>query len=124
MAPAARIYIKPDDIIFNGAALSWNDESVFEMEGIKIHVNRNELHDRTVYIDFGNDIIIEIRRLMKKGTDRAVNHLNMYIDKETGISNIAGGILGKVTFYQILITDKQKLPIHISIIQLHFKSLA
>ncbi|XP_076107898.1 inter-alpha-trypsin inhibitor heavy chain H3-like isoform X1 [Mytilus galloprovincialis] len=106
LAPAARIYIKPDDIIFNGAALSWNDESVFEMEGIKIHVNRNELHDRTVYIDFGNDIIIEIRRLMKKGTDRAVNHLNMYIDKETGISNIAGGILGqfvhkKTTLFKI-----------------------
>ncbi|CAG2250625.1 unnamed protein product [Mytilus edulis] len=113
LAPASRIYIRPDDIIFNGAALSWNDESVFEMEGIKIHVNRNELHDRTVYIDFGNDIIVEIRRLMKEGTDRNVNHLNMYIDKESGISNIAGGILGqfvhkKTTLFKIGLDKKRK----------------
>ncbi|XP_052059434.1 inter-alpha-trypsin inhibitor heavy chain H3-like isoform X6 [Mytilus californianus] len=95
LAPAARIDIKPDEITFNGAVLSWNDASVFEMEGIKIHVNGNVFHGRTVHIDFGNDISIEIRRLMIEGTERVVSYLNMYIDNEQGISDMAGGILGQ-----------------------------
>ncbi|CAC5406710.1 unnamed protein product [Mytilus coruscus] len=95
LAPAARIDIKPDEIEFNGDVLSWDDASVFEMEGIKIHANDNVLNDRTVHIDFGNDISIEIRRLIKEGTERVVSYLNMYIDNEKGISDKAGGILGR-----------------------------
>ncbi|XP_052059433.1 inter-alpha-trypsin inhibitor heavy chain H3-like isoform X5 [Mytilus californianus] len=95
LAPAARIDIKPDEIKFNGHVLSWDDASVFEMEGIKIHANDNVLNDRTVHIDFGNDISIEIRRLMKEGSERVVSYLNMYIDNEKGISDKAGGILGR-----------------------------
>ncbi|CAC5406707.1 unnamed protein product [Mytilus coruscus] len=111
LAPAARIDIKPDEIKFNGAVLSWNDASVFEMEGIKIHVNGNVLHDKTVHIDFGNDISIKIRRLMIEGTERVVSYLNMYIDNEQGISDMAGGILGqfvhkKTTLFKIGVDKK------------------
>ncbi|XP_063438872.1 inter-alpha-trypsin inhibitor heavy chain H2-like [Mytilus trossulus] len=91
----AQIHIKPDDITFNGASLSWNEEHVFEMNNIKIQFNRNRRHGNIMHLELGNDVAIEIRRLMKEDTGLNVNYLNMNIDKETGISDKAGGILGQ-----------------------------
>ncbi|CAG2257168.1 Inter alpha-trypsin inhibitor, heavy chain 4,Inter-alpha-trypsin inhibitor heavy chain H3,Inter-alpha-trypsin inhibitor heavy chain H4 [Mytilus edulis] len=95
LAPASRIHIKPDKITFNGDVKSWNDEGIFEMEGSKIHIYGNALHERSVYIGFENNVSIEIRRPLKDGTERDVSYLNMYIDNEKGVSNMAGGILGQ-----------------------------
>ena len=94
LAPSARINIKPGDIVFSGASLSWNDEQVFRMEGIAIMVNTNGRHGRTLKINFGNDISVEIRRFMKEDTDRDVSYLNMYINNEKGLSDMSEGILG------------------------------
>ncbi|CAG2192498.1 unnamed protein product [Mytilus edulis] len=106
LAPASRIHIKPDKITFNGDVKSWNDEGIFEMEGSKIHIYGNALHERSVYIGFENNVSIEIRRPLKDGTERDVSYLNMYIDNEKGVSNMAGGILGefvhkKTTLFKI-----------------------
>ncbi|XP_071156876.1 inter-alpha-trypsin inhibitor heavy chain H3-like [Mytilus edulis] len=106
LAPASRIHIKPDKITFNGDEKSWNDEGIFEMEGSKIHIYGNALHERSVYIGFENNVSIEIRRPLKDGTERDVSYLNMYIDNEKGVSNMAGGILGefvhkKTTLFKI-----------------------
>ncbi|XP_063438871.1 inter-alpha-trypsin inhibitor heavy chain H3-like [Mytilus trossulus] len=103
LAPASRIHIKPDKIRFNGAEKSWTDLFDFKMEGSKIFIYGNI---RSVYIYFGNNVSIEIRRFMKDGTERDVSYLNMYIDNEKGVSNMAGGILGefvhkKTTLFKI-----------------------
>ncbi|XP_071156829.1 inter-alpha-trypsin inhibitor heavy chain H3-like isoform X1 [Mytilus edulis] len=106
LAPASRIHIKPDKITFNGDVKSWNNESLFEIEGSKIHIYGNALHERSVYIGFENNVSIEIRRPLKDDTERDVSYLNMYIDNEKGVSNMAGGILGqfvhkKTTLFKI-----------------------
>lgn len=64
----AQIHIKPEDITFNGASLSWNEKHVFEMNNIKIQLDRNGLHGNTMQLDLGNDVTIEIRRLMREDT--------------------------------------------------------
>lgn len=63
----AQIHIKPEDITFNGASLS-NEKHVFEMNNIKIQLDRNGLHGNTMHLDLGNDVTIEIRRLMREDT--------------------------------------------------------
>lgn len=106
-----QMHIKPDDITFDGASLAWNEEHAFEMNNITINFNRNGRHGNTMYIELGNDVSIEIRRLMKEDTGLNVNYLNMNIDKETGISDKAEGILGqfvhKRTTLKKISIDKQ-----------------
>ena len=99
LTPSVHIHIKPNDIIFNGASLSWNDENVFKMEGIKMYVAINGTHNRILQIDLGNNIVIGIKRNMMEDTNMAVSYLNMYIENEAGISNMAGGILGMLIFF-------------------------
>jgi len=99
LTPSVHIHIKPNDIIFNGASLSWNDENVFKMEGIKMYVTINGTHNRILQIDLGNNIVIGIKRNMMEDTNMAVSYLNMYIESEAGISNMAGGILGMLVCF-------------------------
>ncbi|CAC5406716.1 unnamed protein product [Mytilus coruscus] len=95
-APSVEIVVKPSSIYFNGAFLSWNDKNVFRMENVAIIVKYVGRHDRTMTIDFGNDIIVTIRRHMKQDTNMAMSYLNIYIEKETGISQFASGVLGEL----------------------------
>ena len=106
LTPSFQIHIKPNDIIFNGASLSWNDENVFKMEGIKMYVTINGTHNRILQIDLGNNIVIGIKRNMMEDTNMAVSYLNMYIENESGISNMAGGILGMLVFFMLLYIDE------------------
>ena len=96
LTPFVNIEITPSNIIFNGAALSWDDLSIFRMLGVEINVKKSGVHDRTMMIDLGNDITLKIKRRMKEGTHMAQSYLNMNIDKETGISTVAAGILGNL----------------------------
>jgi hypothetical protein len=38
---------------------------------------------------------------MMEDTNMAVSYLNMYIENEAGISNMAGGILGMLIFFML-----------------------
>ncbi|CAG2250624.1 unnamed protein product [Mytilus edulis] len=105
------IVVKPSSIYFNGASLSWDDKTVFRMENVAIIVKHVGRHDRTMMIDFGNDVIVSIRRHMKQDTNMAMSYLNIYIEKETGISQFASGVLGELVhkstkLFQITL-DKQ-----------------
>ncbi|CAC5406521.1 unnamed protein product [Mytilus coruscus] len=80
-APSVEIVVKPSSIYFNGASLSWDDKDVFRMENVAIIVKFVGRHDRTMTIDFGNDIIVTIRRHMKQDTNMALSYLNIYIGK-------------------------------------------
>ncbi|XP_076107954.1 inter-alpha-trypsin inhibitor heavy chain H3-like [Mytilus galloprovincialis] len=109
--PTVEIVVKPSSIYFNGASLSWDDKTVFRMENVAIIVKYVGRHDRTMMIDFGNDVIVSIRRHMKQDTDMAMSYLNIYIEKETGISQFASGVLGELVhkstkLFQITL-DKQ-----------------
>ncbi|XP_052059439.1 inter-alpha-trypsin inhibitor heavy chain H3-like [Mytilus californianus] len=95
-APSVEILVKPSSIYFNAASLSWDDKDVFRMENVAIIVKFVGRHDRTMTIDFGNDIIVTIRRHMKQDTNMALSYLNIYIEKETGISQFASGVLGEL----------------------------
>ena len=110
--PTVEIVVKPSSIYFNGASLSWDDKAVFRMENVAIIVKYVGRHDRTMMIDFGNDVIVSIRRHMKQDTNMAMSYLNIYIEKETGISQFASGVLGE-ELYRIVIT---KLYYHVGIL--------
>ncbi|XP_052059437.1 inter-alpha-trypsin inhibitor heavy chain H3-like [Mytilus californianus] len=110
-APSVEIIVKPSSIYFNGASLSWDDKDVFRMENVAIIVKFVGRHDRTMTIDFGNDIIVTIRRHMKQDTKMALSYLNIYIEKETGISQFASGVLGELVhkstkLFQITLDDQ------------------
>ena len=100
-APSVKIVVKPSSIYVNGASQPWDDKNVFRMENVAIIVKHAGRHDRTITIDFGNDIIVTIRRHMKQDTNMAMSYLNIYIEKETGISPFASGVLGK-ELYKII----------------------
>ncbi|CAC5406714.1 Inter-alpha-trypsin inhibitor heavy chain H4 [Mytilus coruscus] len=110
-APSVEIVVKPSSIYFNGASLSWDDKDVFRMENVAIIVKFVGRHDRTMTIDFGNDIIVTIRRHMKQDTNMTLSYLNIYIEKETGISQFASGVLGELVhkstkLFQITLDNK------------------
>ncbi|XP_052059440.1 inter-alpha-trypsin inhibitor heavy chain H3-like [Mytilus californianus] len=94
MTPSVQIHIKPNQVIVNGSPVSWNNIA-YASELVRIHVNKTVHHDETMFIHFGNDISVIIRRLMNDTYSQGVDYLNFNIDKETGISNIANGILGQ-----------------------------
>lgn len=106
LAPRVRIDITPEKVLFNGAELSWNDEHVFGMFGLQFHVGVTSTYDRVLKIDFEKNISIKIKRSSKEGTNRDVDYLNLYLDKEFGLSKQAGGILGEIPittiFYLLL----------------------
>lgn len=95
LAPRIRIEITPEKVVLNGEKFSWNDEHMFRMFGLKFGVGVVGQKDRVLKIDFENDISMQIKRTEKDGINTDVNYLNIYLDKEAGLSKEAGGILGK-----------------------------
>ncbi|XP_063421441.1 inter-alpha-trypsin inhibitor heavy chain H3-like [Mytilus trossulus] len=95
-SPSVKILVKPSSIYFNGASQSWDDKNIFQIDNVSIIVKYVGRHDRTMTIDFGNDIIVTIRRHMKQDTTMAMSYLNIFIEKETGISQFASGVLGEL----------------------------
>jgi hypothetical protein len=72
LTPSVNIEITPNNIIFNGAALSWDDLSIFWMLGVEINVKKSGIHDRTMIIDLGNDIKLKIKRDIIKLLDAKI----------------------------------------------------
>lgn len=93
MTPNVQIHIKPNQVIVNGSPISWNNID-YESELVRIHINKTVHHEEKLFLHFGNDISVVIRRLMNDTDSQGVDYLNFNIDKETGVSYIADGILG------------------------------
>ena len=87
------IRLTPRRILLDDAEVSWEDERPFVFSGIKLSVISGGTTTRILRIDLGNDVhlLVKSRRASKK---MAVDYLNLYIDKEDGLSKDAEGILG------------------------------
>ncbi|VDI01986.1 Hypothetical predicted protein [Mytilus galloprovincialis] len=94
MTPYVQIHIKPNQVIVNGSPISWNNIA-YASELVRIHINKTVHHEEKLFLHFGNDISVVIRRLMNDTDSQGVDYLNFNIDKETGVSYIADGILGQ-----------------------------
>lgn len=86
------LFVSPSSILLNGAFLSWDSEVPFNYEGTSIYVVLR-MTERLLYIDLGNDVRIVIKQVIRKDQNM-VDYLNVYIDKENGLSHNAGGLLG------------------------------
>lgn len=87
------LFVSPSSILLNDAFLSWDSEIPFNYEGTSIYVVLR-MTQRLLYVDFGNDVRIVIKRVIRK-EENMVDYLNVYIDEEKGLSKNAGGILGQ-----------------------------
>lgn len=78
-------------IFMNGAYLTWDTELPFKYKGANINIVLKDTSHRLLSADLGHDVKIIIKRV----EHTTVHYLNVFLDKEKGLSREAAGIIGQ-----------------------------
>ncbi|XP_069141634.1 inter-alpha-trypsin inhibitor heavy chain H2-like isoform X1 [Argopecten irradians] len=96
--------IDPATINVGKLSLSWDDERPTYYHNLRIHISTDDSDTRVLQIDVRNSIRISIKRHLAINASQ-VNYLNVYLDREEGLSRHAEGVLGQLHHKKIKIKD-------------------
>ncbi|OWF55795.1 inter-alpha-trypsin inhibitor heavy chain H3-like isoform X2 [Mizuhopecten yessoensis] len=98
------ITIDPANINVGKHSLSWDNERPFYTHNLHLHISTDDTDTRVLHVDVRDSITISIKRHLAVDSTQ-VNYLNVYLDKEEGLSRQAEGVLGQLHHKKIKIKD-------------------
>ncbi|XP_060080552.1 inter-alpha-trypsin inhibitor heavy chain H3-like [Ylistrum balloti] len=98
------IMIDPANIHVGKTSLSWDDERPSYVRNLRFYIFTDDTDTRVLHVDVGDSVKISIKRHLAVDSTQ-VNYLNVYFNKEEGISRHAEGVLGQLHHKKIKIKD-------------------
>ncbi|XP_033745783.1 inter-alpha-trypsin inhibitor heavy chain H3-like isoform X2 [Pecten maximus] len=98
------VMVDPATINVGDLSLSWDDERPVNHHDLRFYIFSDDTDTRVLHVDVRNSIQISIKRHLAVDYSQ-VNYLNVYLDKEDGLSGQAGGVLGQLRHKKIKIKD-------------------